>query len=108
MCIRDSGNIVGKYGPQVAAALNRLAPLDIRLLCPLHGSVWRRSLQRLVGYYSRWCRYEPDERAVAVFYGSMYGNTENAADILANGDVYKRQIFCTRVCRWVYAPCWPC
>ena len=82
---RYYGNIVGKYGPQVAAALNRLAPLDIRLLCPLHGSVWRRSLQRLVGYYSRWCRYEPDERAVAVFYGSMYGNTENAADILANG-----------------------
>ena len=82
---RYYGNIVGKYGPQVAAALNRLAPLDIRLLCPLHGPVWRRSLQRLLGYYSRWCRYEPDERAVAVFYGSMYGNTENAADILANG-----------------------
>lgn len=59
---RYYGNIVGKYGPQVAAALNRLAPLDIRLLCPLHGPVWRRSLQRLLGYYSRWCRYEPDER----------------------------------------------
>ena len=82
---RYYGNIVGKYGPQVAAALNRLAPLDIRMLCPLHGPVWRRGLQRLLGYYGRWCRYEPDERAVAVFYGSMYGGTENAADVLANG-----------------------
>lgn len=82
---RYYGNIVGKYGPQVAAALNRLAPLDIRMLCPLHGPVWRRGLQRLLGYYGRWCRYEPDERAVAVFYGSMYGGTENAAEVLANG-----------------------
>lgn len=82
---RYYGNIVGKYGPQVAAALNKLAPLDIRMLCPLHGPVWRRGLQRLLGYYGRWCRYEPDERAVAVFYGSMYGGTENAAEVLANG-----------------------
>ena len=82
---RYYGNIVGKYGPQVAAALNKLAPLDIRMLCPLHGPVWRRGLQRLLGYYGRWCRYEPDERAVAVFYGSMYGGTGNAAEVLANG-----------------------
>lgn len=82
---RYYGNIVGKYGPQVAAALNKLAPLDIRMLCPLHGPVWRRGLQRLLDYYGRWCRYEPDERAVAVFYGSMYGGTENAAEVLANG-----------------------
>ena len=82
---RYYGNIVGKYGPQVAAALNKLASLDIRMLCPLHGPVWRRGLQRLLGYYGRWCRYEPDERAVAVFYGSMYGGTENAAEVLANG-----------------------
>lgn len=76
-------NIVGKYGPQVQAALKKLSTLEVKTICPLHGPVWRSDLGYLLGKYDKWSRYEPEDQAVAIFYGSMYGDTENAADILA-------------------------
>ena len=82
---RYYGNIVGKYGLQVQAALKKLSALDIATICPLHGPVWRENLDYLLGKYDKWSRYEPEEKAVAIFYASMYGDTENAADILAAG-----------------------
>ena len=82
---RYYGNIVGKYGPQVQAALRKLSGVDIRMLCPLHGPVWRHDLDYILGKYDHWSRYEPEEKTVALFYGSMYGDTENAANILAAG-----------------------
>ena len=82
---RYYGNIVGKYGLQVQAALKKLSALDIAMICPLHGPVWRENLDYLLGKYDLWSRYEPEEKAVAIFYASMYGDTENAADILAAG-----------------------
>lgn len=82
---RYYGNIVGKYGAQVQAALKKLSGLDIACLCPLHGPVWRTDLGLLLNQYDLWSRYLPEERAVAIVYGSMYGNTANAADILAAG-----------------------
>ena len=80
---RYYGNIVGKYGPQVQAALKKVSGLEIRMICPLHGPVWRSSIPYLLEKYTRWSLYQPEERAVAVMYGSMYGDTENAAQILA-------------------------
>lgn len=82
---RYYGNIVGKYGPQVQAALRKLSGVDIRILCPLHGPVWRHDLDYILGKYDHWSRYEPEEKTVALFYGSMYGDTENAVNILAAG-----------------------
>ena len=82
---RYYGNIVGKYGLQVQAALKKLSALDIAMICPLHGPVWRENLDYLLDKYDKWSRYEPEEKAVAIFYASMYGDTENAADILAAG-----------------------
>ena len=81
---RYYGNIVGKYGPQVQAALKKLSGLDIAAICPLHGPIWRSDLGYLLGKYDLWSRYEPEEKAVAIFYASMYGNTENAANLLAS------------------------
>ena len=81
---RYYGNIVGKYGPQVQAALKKLSGLDIQTICPLHGPIWRSDLGYLLGKYDLWSRYEPEEKAVAIFYASMYGNTENAANLLAD------------------------
>ena len=81
---RYYGNIVGKYGPQVQAALKKLSGLDIQTICPLHGPIWRSDLGYLLGKYDLWSRYEPEEKAVAIFYASMYGNTENAANLLAS------------------------
>lgn len=82
---RYYGNIVGKYGLQVQAALRKLSGVDIRILCPLHGPVWRHDLDYILGKYDHWSRYEPEEKTVALFYGSMYGDTENAVNILAAG-----------------------
>lgn len=80
---RYYANIVGKYGVQVQNALKKLAAVDIQTICPLHGLVWRKDLNVLLEKYDLWSRYQPEEKAVAIFYGSMYGDTENAADLLA-------------------------
>ena len=76
-------NIVGKYGPQVQSALKKLSALEIQMICPLHGPIWRSDLGYLLDKYDKWSRYEPEDKAVAIMYASMYGNTENAANVLA-------------------------
>lgn len=76
-------NIVGKYGPQVQAVLKKAETLDIEMLLPLHGFVWRQDLAYFLGKYDLWSRYEPEERGVVIAYASVYGGTENAANILA-------------------------
>ena len=76
-------NIVGKYGLQVQALLKKAAGLDIAMICPLHGPVWRNDLELLLEKYDQWSRYEAEEDGVLIVYGSMYGNTENAAEVLA-------------------------
>lgn len=76
-------NIVGKYGVQVQAVLKKAAGFDIRMICPLHGLIWRENIGWLLEKYQRWSSYTPEENAVTLFYGSIYGNTENAVDILA-------------------------
>ena len=76
-------NIVGKYGPQVQAVLKKASALDIRMICPLHGPVWRSNLAYLLEKYDKWSRYEPEDNAVVMMYGSMYGDTENAVNVLA-------------------------
>ena len=81
---RYYSNIVGKYGAQVQAALKKLSGLDIQTICPLHGPIWRSDLGYLLGKYDLWSRYEPEDKAVAIFYASMYGHTENAANLLAD------------------------
>ena len=76
-------NIVGKYGAQVQAVLKKASGLDIQMICPLHGPIWRNNLAYILDKYVKWSTYEPEDKAVAIMYGSMYGNTERAADILA-------------------------
>ena len=76
-------NIVGKYGPQVQAALKKAAALDIAYVCPLHGFVWRSRFGDFLEKYLLWSSYTPEERSVLLAYASVYGHTENAANILA-------------------------
>lgn len=80
---RYYSNIVGKYGMQVQSVLKKAATLDIKMICPLHGPVWREDLAWLLDKYQKWSSYTPEENTVAIFYGSMYGNTAEAADLLA-------------------------
>ena len=77
-------NIVGKYGTQVSALLKKAAGLKINMICPLHGFVWRRGIGDILEKYIKWATYEPEEKAVVIAYASVYGNTANAAEILAS------------------------
>ncbi len=72
-------NIVGKYGVQVQNVLKKAATLDIQMICPLHGPVWRSNLDYFIGKHDVWSRYEPEDRGVVIIYGSVYGHTESAA-----------------------------
>ena len=76
-------NIVGKYGTQVSAVLKKAATLEISTICPLHGFVWRKDLAYPLGLYTLWANYKPEKKGVLVCYSSIYGNTENAADVFA-------------------------
>ncbi len=76
-------NIVGKYGDQVQALLKKASTLDIEMICPLHGFVWRRNISDFIGKYMHWSSYAPEEQGVMIAYASVYGHTENTAEILA-------------------------
>ena len=76
-------NIVGKYGMQVQTLLKKAAGLEIATICPLHGPVGRENISWYVDKYLTWSSYAPEEKSVMIAYGSIYGNTENAANILA-------------------------
>ena len=76
-------NIVGKYGKQVQDVLTKAGTVDIKILCPTHGPVWRENLGWIIEKYSLWSSYTPEEDAVMVVYGSVYGGTESAANSLA-------------------------
>lgn len=76
-------NIVGKYGPQVQAVLRKAAGLEINYVCPLHSFVWRRGFGDFLEKYGQWSSYTPEVKGVMIAYASVYGHTENTANILA-------------------------
>ena len=82
-------NIVGKFGPFVQALLKKASGLDIKMICPLHGLVWRSNLGYFLDKYDKWSKYEPEEKGVLIVYASMYGNTESAVETLASEIVKK-------------------
>ena len=81
---RYYANIVGKYGVQVQALLKKVHPLDIKMICPLHGFVWRSHLEDYFDKYVKWSTYTPEETGVMIAYASVYGNTENTAEIISS------------------------
>ena len=80
---RYYSNIVGKYGLQVKSLLTKASALDIKMICPLHGFVWRENIDYYVNKYVLWSEYKPEEKGVLIAYASVYGNTENVANALA-------------------------
>lgn len=76
-------NIVGKYGTQVQAVLKKAAGIEIEMICPLHGFVWRKNIGDFVDKYMKWSTYTPEQQGVLIAYASVYGNTENVAGIIA-------------------------
>ncbi len=77
-------NIVGKYGPQVQMLLKKAANIDIQMICPLHGYVWRKDLDKFIDKYVKWSTYTPENKfRYDSIRASVYGGTQNAAEILA-------------------------
>ena len=76
-------NIVGKYGPQVQMVLKKASALEIAYVCPLHGFVWRKHFGDFLEKYNLWSTYTPEVKGVCLAYASVYGHTENMANILA-------------------------
>ena len=81
--MRYYSNIVGKYGKHVQKVLGKAGGIKIARFCPLHGQVWDKDLDYIIDKYQHWSTYEPEVKGVVVAYASMYGNTEAAANLLA-------------------------
>lgn len=77
-------NIVGKYGTQVQAVLKKAATIEIEMICPLHGPIWRENIGWFLDKYQKWSTYTPEDDSVMIAYASIYGNTQNAAEVLAS------------------------
>ena len=79
---RYYSNIVGKFGNPVQKALQKCGGLPVKMICPTHGPVWEEKIPQVVGLYDRMSRYEAEE-GVVIAYGTMYGNTEELAETIA-------------------------
>lgn len=82
--VRYYANIVGKYGLPVQNALKKLSGTPIKMICSLHGPVWKDDIAKVVGIYDTLSKYEA-EPGVVIVYGSMYGHTEQMAEAVAEG-----------------------
>ena len=76
-------NIVGKYGMQVQALLKKLAGLEIKMICPLHGPILKENLAFYIQKYDIWSSYEPEDDGVLIAYASIHENTADSAHELA-------------------------
>jgi flavorubredoxin len=79
---RYYSNIVGKYSNMVQKAFKKLDGYDIRTICSTHGPIWRKDVNKVIFLYDKWSKFETED-GVVIIYGSMYGNTEKMADVIA-------------------------
>ena len=80
-------NIVAKFRVSIRKAIQKLADVDVRIIAPAHGLIWRSHPERIIELYQQWCDYPdtPGDLAVTLIYGSMYGNTETFMNAVAQG-----------------------
>ena len=64
--------------------LKKVHGLEIKMICPLHGFVWRRKIESYLDKYVKWATYTPEETGVCIAYASVYGHTENVAEIISS------------------------
>ncbi len=82
---RYYANIIGRFGMPVQSVLTKLSGLTVQMICPLHGLIWRsENVGYILSLYDLWSRYEPEDTGIVIVFASMYGNTQLAAELLAN------------------------
>lgn len=72
-------NICGKYGMQVQAVLKKVANLEVKTICPLHGPILKENLEYYINKYDIWSKYEPEAKGIFIVHASVHGNTANVA-----------------------------
>ncbi|MFX0052378.1 MAG: FprA family A-type flavoprotein [Candidatus Hermodarchaeota archaeon] len=84
--LRYDSNIVAKFSRFVLKAIDLLKELEIRIIAPSHGLVWRNPTE-IVDLYKKWAEYgsQPSEKGITLLYGSMYGNTAKIMESVAQG-----------------------
>ena len=75
-------NICGKYGMQVQLLLKKVANLEIKAICPLHGPILKENLSYYINKYNTWSSYKPEDEGVFIAYNSIHGNTAKAIEKL--------------------------
>ena len=75
--------IVGKFGDAVQAVLKKLAGIEVKVICPLHGPVLTENLDYYINLYDTWSSYSVESEGVFVAYTSVYGNTKKAVEKFA-------------------------
>lgn len=81
--------IVGKYGVNVQNLFKKIARLDIKTICPLHGPVLNENLDYYINLYDIWSRYEVESDGLVICYTSVYGNTKKAVELLKDALINK-------------------
>ncbi len=84
---RYYANIVSSFSSFVLKALDALKTLDIRMIAPSHGIIWRKDITRIVERYRRIASYfnAPAEKEITLVWASMYGNTEKMLPSILEG-----------------------
>lgn len=71
-------NIVWPYGMQAHKALEAVKGLELKMIAPSHGCIWRSHIDKILEKYEAWTTYQTEEKAVVVF-DSMWHSTEMMA-----------------------------
>lgn len=77
-------NIVMPFGTQVAKALDALGGLDIDIIAPSHGVIWRKHIPEILSEYVKWSNHETEDKALVV-YDTMWDSTKAMARALEEG-----------------------
>jgi flavorubredoxin len=79
-------NILLLYSPLILKLLDTVAQLglEIDMICPDHGIIWRKDPGKIIKAYAKWAKQEQEKKAVVV-YDTMWHSTEAMADEIAAG-----------------------
>jgi flavorubredoxin len=80
-------NIVAKFSKPTLNAIAKLGGIEVQVIAPSHGLIWRKNPGRIIELYKKWAEYAtgPTEPGITMVYASMYGNTERVMDVVAQG-----------------------
>jgi len=80
--LRYYSNIVGRYSGMVQRAIKKLEGVDIAVIAPSHGPIWRTRPGEIVSLYNKWSKHET-EQGITLVYASMYGNTRGMMEAIS-------------------------